>query len=152
MPATEEITKTGWIVISAVIGGVLWLLRGVFVAGLGKLVLYCLRSEKDAVRTFIAEDLFAHVIAENEEAYQLALKHDDILTGMEASILRLGAEINAVKQQTHGLEKLPEAIQALAEGFQALSVSFGKMEEREKMRERWDGITERRERERREGK
>lgn len=144
MASTEEVTRTGWIIISAVIGGVLWLLRGVFVAGLGKLVLYCLRSEKDAVRTFIAEDLFSITIANNEEAHELALKHDDILIGMQQSVLTMGAEINAIKHQTHGLEKLPEALQSLADGFQKLSVAFGKMEEREMMRDRWDGINERR--------
>lgn len=147
----NELTKTGWALITVLAIGALALSRRVLEAALGKYVLHLLKRERADFRTFVADDILEGRGKDIKRALHLAEKHEDEAMAIHESIARHGAELVAIRNHTQGLEKLPEALQALAKSFEGLTISFAKMEEREKMRDRWDGITERRESERRRG-
>lgn len=150
MPGTSpDVTRTGWAIIGAVVLAVLVVLRHVIEAGLGKYVLRLLSQEKDAVREFVAFDLFAERIATVDDAVDMVNRHEDVIQGVTASLLAQGTEIAVINRQTHGLEELPRALNNLAKSVETITLAFARMEEREKMRDHWDGQTERRSRDRR---
>lgn len=140
----DGLSDTGWLVIGALALGALAMMKGFIEAGMGKYILYLLRKEKATFAAFVVDDVLDERGKEIREALRLATKHELELIELIICVEKNCAAITVVQTHTQGLERLPAALEALAKSFEGQVQSFARMEEREKMRDKWDEQTERR--------
>lgn len=155
MPETHiELSKTGWAILGAIMLGALALFWGAITAGLAKFVLLCLRREGPAVKSYI-EELFKEELIRRRATAEAAEEALERLTAFEGAVTEHGRELRHIRKETGEISELAKAIERMAEAqrelakeMQGIGKSVLRMEEREAMREKWDG-QERREAERR---